>query len=131
MYYIMLRYQISINSKELKLQATTAIVEKTVRAFYSTIAVVCCSHGMRHTSSILHHRTVAPSYRAKVCCFYHINISIGEYGWILGSLNHRLKKIHPSVLLTPKKKEKIVIHLIFLKIKEVLYNFMSFKILTA
>ena len=25
-----------------KIQATTAIVEKTVRAFYSTIAVVCC-----------------------------------------------------------------------------------------
>ena len=30
-----------------------------------------------------------------------------------------------------KKKEKIVIHLILLKIKEVLYNFMSFKIPTA
>ena len=39
------------------LQATTAIVEKTVRAFYSTlavvstIAVVCCNHGLQHTSS--------------------------------------------------------------------------------
>ena len=40
-----------------QVQATTAIVEKTVRAFYSTMAVVCCNQGTQHlnrTSEALH-----------------------------------------------------------------------------
>ena len=44
------------------IQATTAIVEKTVRAFYSTIAVVCC---MERTI-YLHHRLIAVIKRLKL-----------------------------------------------------------------
>ena len=57
------------------IQATTAIVEKTVRAFYSTIAVVASSPLFNSCNRTCE----APSYRTKVCCSYHIKYP-GEYG---------------------------------------------------
>ena len=97
----------------LTLQATTTIVEKTVRAFYSNIAVVCC---VEHRYSIyLHRRLIAVIEYLKLC---HIEQKFVNL-WV-GSLNHQLKNIHLSAYCIQQEQViienihcKHLVHLIF------------------